>query len=51
MIILIADGTVYIGSYMFSSSVVVYGNNTDAPFKEDLPVDFFINPYMGERRL
>ena len=45
MKILITDGAVNIGSHMFSSSVLVYGNNTDAPFKEDLPVDFSINPY------
>ena len=45
MKILVADRAVYIGSHMFSSSAVVYGNNTDAPFKEDLPVDFSINPY------
>jgi UDP-glucose 4-epimerase len=34
-----------VNSLVFSSSAVVYGNNKDAPFKEDLPVDFAINPY------
>lgn len=34
-----------VNSLVFSSSAVVYGNSKDAPFKEDLPVDFAINPY------